>query len=686
MEQAEVQNVVTDSIGGGITGEPSGAGDPIQNLWMKRIKKEQKCHKDFRERSETVERIFRRSNTDEELYVPLYWQVVSVEHSGVYSNQPVPDVRPRNDPQNPVMREVAMIIQRGLAYCVDQPSFDENMHRAVDDYLAMGLGIPRVKVDSIIETRTVDVPIFEDVMVNHPADPMGQMPAVFPPVMQQQQVGTEQVEEDTTKDQHIRWEYTSWSCFGWEAVNNWKHCDWIYFRHKMTQEEIRERWGRTVSATKSEKETKTERDKNTYDIYEVWDKKKREVLFIAFGEKEPLQIVPDPLELLNFFPVPTPMMMNLPSDELIPQADYDYIESYDVEINRLQIRRMGLLDQLRATGAYDSGIPELASMMENDDGEFTGIANLMQRLSAAGGAESLFYFLPLQEKAGVIQQLTEQIQFVRGQVDEVLGISDIVRGVTAASETATAQEIKGRWVGVRLTRKRECVQYTIREMMRITAQLLASHITPENLQRMTQMQISEQTQKILNDDILMEFAVDIETDSTVAKDEFREMQTKQEMLNGVAQYSQSVLPMVAQNQMPAGVASSILRSALAPYAKYDRNLEQELATLPQTMGQLQDVNRQLQEAQGQLQQAQQESQQWQMLATDLQNKATEASSKDKEASATKKKAETLEIMEGIPETKLGAPKKEAEIGLTEAQTFESMARGTDILEGDKNLN
>jgi prefoldin subunit 5 len=669
--EENVQNTVSDSIGAGITGQPSGKSSKTQQLWVKRIKYEQKCHKDFRDRSREVEKVYRKQDL-EDLYVPLFWQVVSIEHTGVYSNQPVPDVRPRNEPQNPVMRKVAKTIQRGLAYCVDQQGFDDTMHRAVDDYLALGLGIPRVKIDSIIEQQTTENPIMDQVVQGY--DPQGM------PIIGEQQVGVESLTEDVVGDQYLRWEFVPWDCFGYQPGNSWKHTDWVYFKHPMTQKEIIERWKRPVAATKEQKDGNVDNWKaKTYDIYEVWCKKKKQVLFIAEGESEPLEVIDDPLELKNFFPIPQPMMMNLPSDRLVPQSDYDYIESYDVEINRLQERRMGLLEQIRASGAYDEGLPELGDMFENEDGEYTPVPNLMQRLEAVGGIDNALTHLPIQEKAVVLQQLTEQIQFVRAQVDEVLGISDIVRGVTAASETATAQEIKGRWVGIRLTRKRECVQYTVREMMRIMAQLLGSHITPENLSRMTQMPLTDQELQILQDDVLMEFSIDIETDSTVAKDEQREMQTKQEMLNGVAQYSQSVLPMVQQNMMPSGVASAILRSALAPYTKYDRNLEEELATLPQTMGQLQQLNQQLQQAQQQLQQSQQQAQQWQMAAQQLQERATEATAAQKQADAMKKQAETAEIQAGLPDAEIQQGKTFAEMDLIRAQTGESRARTVDLL-------
>jgi hypothetical protein len=362
------------------------------------------------------------------------------------------------------------------------------------------------------------------------------------------------------------------------------------------------------------------------------------------------------------------MMMNLPSEELLPQPDYDFIESYDQEINRLQERRMSLLEQIIPGGAYDQGMPELSAMLENADGQYTAIQNLNQRISAAGGVDNFIFHIPLTEKSQVLQQLTEQITFVRAQVDEVLGIADIVRGVTSASETATAQEIKGRWVGVRLTRKRECVQYTVREMMRIMAQLLASHITPDNLARMTQMPITEEMQTILQQDMLMEFVIDIETDSTIAKDEYKERATHQEMLNGVGQWASTVLPAVTDGSLPADTGSAILRAALKPYARYDRNLEESLSSLTTTTQQLQGLNQQIQQLTQERDQTQQQAQQWEQYATQLQQEATQASSAQKQADAEKKQAEKDLIRTKIPDQTIQPAHTIAQIRNLDAQT------------------
>ena len=632
----------------------------VQKLWLKRLRDEEKAHKDLRDRLQIVDDVFHSDMADEKLFVPLYWSVVGVEHVGVYSNQPVPDVRPRNELNNPLYRDVAQLIQRGLNYCVGLPSFDENMHRTVDDFLAVALGNIRVKVDSIIETEISQVPTYGQ-------DPYGN---TFQTGMQEQQ--TEQI-----KDQTLRWEYVPWRRFGWQPCNNWKHCDYIYYIHSMTQADIKKRFGKTVSASSDPKDKNTKKNllPKHYDIYEIWCKSKKEVLFIAKGEDVPLETIPDPLELIGFYPGPAPMFLNLQTEELIPQPDYDYIEAYDVELNRLQERRMGIMEQIKATGAFDSGLPELSDMITQEDGEYKPIPNLIQRFNAAGGKEGAIFHMPLQEKASVLAELTNQIGFVKSQVDEILGISDIVRGVTAASETATAQEIKGRWVGVRLTRKREIVQWTVKDMMRIMSQLLASHITPENLQRMTQMQITDEMMQILGNDMMMEFVIDIETDSTVAKDEFKERETHQEMLNGVAQYAQSVLPQVQSGAMPAGIASAILAAALRPYTKYDRTLEEELKTLPQTSQQLQGQQQQIEQLTQEKDQATQQAQQWEQMANILQQQSTEAATKQKTADAEKKKAETRKIMKGLPDDGIQAQKTVSEIKLNVANADAAGNRG-----------
>ena len=636
------------------------AARKLQKAWLHRIKEEEKTHKDFRDRVREVSEVFNDDfGKDDELFVPLLWSVVQVEHAGIYSSQPIPDVRPANDEKNPDYRKASDVLERGIAHFVDKQSFDENFHRTVDDFLAPGLGIIRVKMESEI----IDVPVKQ------------QMP---PPEIEHQMDDADweafgQAQQRTEKgigNQDIYWEYVSWDRFGWEACNSWKHCDWIYFRHRMTQPQIKARFGKTLKASKDPKDKGDPNSwkRKTYDIYEVWDKKDRKQLYIAKNESVPIEVNDDPLGLDGFYPIPTPMMTNIPSDELVPKADHDYIESYDKEINRLQGRRMALIEQIKAVGAHDKGMPELGDIFGQEDGQSLPVQNLAQRVKDTG-FEAVMFQLPLEEKVVVLAKLTEQIQFVKSQVDEILGIADIVRGVSNANEGVGTQELKGRWVGVRLSRKRDTVAYTTRSMFRIMAQILTTHFTDENLTRLTQVEITPQVMEMLRDDMLMDFAIDIETDSTVAKDEYRERETRQEMLGSVGSFAQSVLPMVQQGLMPADVSSAILRASLQPYAKYSRALDESMADLQTTMQQLQQMNQQIQQLTQERDQVAQEKQQWQTVAIQLQNTATEAASQQKLADAGKKKAETAEIISGLDGAEIEPLQKAADVDKTRAETI-----------------
>jgi hypothetical protein len=641
----------------------------LQQLWLKRIKAEEKAHEDFRDRGRVVNEVYDNDITDETLYVPLLWSVVQVEHSGIYSSQPVPDVRPANDEKNPVFRKASDVLERGIAHFVDDQSFDENFHRSVDDFLVSGLGTIRIKLDSEI----IDKPVEQQ---QPPPDIAAQMD-------EQDWEAFEQASQRTEKaigDQNITWEYVEWSRFGWEPCNSWRVCDWIYFRHRMTQLAIKERFGRTVKAGKDPKDSGSTKDwkSKTFDIYEVWDRKNRKQLFIAKNESEPLEVNDDPLGLAGFYPIPYPMMTNVPSDQLEPSPDYDYIETYDAELNRLQERRMALLEQIKAVGGHDAGMPELGDITDQEDGQSLAIPNLAQR-TQGGGFDAVIFNLPIEDKVNVLAKLTEQIQFVKAQVDEILGIADIVRGVSNAKEGVGTQELKGRWVGIRLSRKRDIVAYTIRQMFRMMAQVLTTHFTDENLVRLTQVEIDEQTLSLLRNDLLMDFAIDIETESTVAKDEFRERETRQEMLGAVGQFASTVLPMVQQGLMPADVSSAMLRAALQPYAKYSRALDESMGDLQTTMQQLQELNGQIQQQTQQIQQLSQEKEQWQTVAIGLQNAATQAKAAKDMADAQKKGAETMEIMDGLDETGLGSLEKAADIDNTVMDTKKKQAEAFAIL-------
>jgi hypothetical protein len=74
---------------------------------------------------------------------------------------------------------------------------------------------------------------------------------------------------------------------------------------------------------------------------------------------------------------------------------------------------------------------------------------------------------------------------VQEVIYEITGISDILRGSSVASETATAQNIKTQWGTLRLKRLQKEVQRYARDLLRMTLEIAASKFSEDTWAKMT---------------------------------------------------------------------------------------------------------------------------------------------------------------------------------------------------------
>ena len=534
--------------------------------WLKRINDEKDVHEDYRDQGHEAWQIFLDDKPGHRIYYPLFWSVVSIEHSAVYSNTPIPDIRPRNTDKNPLYKEAAQVMQQSLEFYLDNTDFDDNYDRTVEDYLIAATGVPRVKLDSEI------------------------------------------LDEENIGFQLVRIEHTPWDRFGWEPVSNWDHCNWIYFEHHMQVKEIRARWGEDIEIDETDEDrpgrkgdgrSRTKNDKDKGVVYEIWDKKNKEMLIVIRGCSKIPEVMKDPLQLTGFFPVPEPMLLNLSPDELIPTTDYSYIQEFDADIQRMAKRRRALIEQIKAASLHDSSLVEIENFMTISDGDSVPVEHLLERMEGKADLSNVMMFWPNDERIKVVQLLTEQINEMRANVDEIMGISDILRGSSNPQDAQGTNMIKERWAGIRLRKKQKAVQKQIRTLFRMMAEITVEHVTVDNLEAMTQMTVTPEMHDLLQNDLMRQFAIDVETDSTVAKDEMIDRAVRNELMKGITSFVQIVAPAVQQNQIPADLAREILQVATDPYKKYSRGMDDVIENLPTTMQQLHKVQGEKQQLQGQ---------------------------------------------------------------------------------------
>ena len=534
----------------------------LTQYWLRQLKQEERAHQKWREQARKVEDVYYQDK-DQKTKYPILWSNVQILHSALYSRTAQPDVRRRNTDLGGGHKPIAVAVERAISYQVDTQRFDSNVDRAVDDYLCAGLGQVRVRYEVDGEAEITN--------------------------------------------QRVTIESYSWKHFHWEPAKSWEQVDWVAFDHYKTAKEIKKEFNITVEGSDLKEGAKT--SKGEMLVHEIYCRRSKKIYVITKHHGEPLDVREDKLGLNGFFPCPKPLMANVKTDRLVPAPDYKYYQNQANRLNQLENRIDAITKGIKDVGFYEASLSELGNLERAPDGSLVPIDRLMDRLEGRTDFQNVVATLPIDHKVGIVAQLRQEQEALKSEIYDITGIADIVRGSTMASETATAQQIKGQWANVRLTRKQNDVNRFIREIFRIMAEIVSEHFIPEMLAAQTGVELDEQQINTLRQDSLRGFAIDVETDSTVAVDEQAEQEQRLSMLSTVTDYITNILPAIQQGMIPVNLGVELLLTAVRSF-KYGRNLEEMVAAIGEERSpekQMQMLQQQLQEMQGQAEQVQQEA-------------------------------------------------------------------------------
>lgn len=608
----------------------------LKTLWIRRIKAEERAHKDYRKQAEKAWAHYRQQKPKEgempKVNYPIFWSSVNAVHASVFARMPKPDVR-RRWADGSGLDGLSKVLERAITYSLDTEDFSSHAHQSVDDYLAAGLGVAKVE----LHTETVDEPVVNPMTGEELLDEAGK------PLIQ-----------TVVTKQAVRLRHFPYCKFRWEPGKAWEFVDWVSYDHRMTATEVKKQFGVSLKSSEA-KEAFDHKDKyrQEYDVHEIWDRAKRQQLFICEEHDEPLQVKDDPLGLENFYPSPAPMLANIDSDDLIPKPDYCYIEYQLRLIEVLTERITALTREIKDVGVHDASLgEELALIKSAVDGQSFPVKGLLERVNTTGRAtfDAVIAKQDNSTAVNVLQTLIQIREGVRQEIERYFGVSDIQLGQTDPNETAKAQQIKAQWGNVRISGKTAEISQFFRDVFRIMAEIMAEHFDPEQLSQMTGTQIDPQMQQAMRDDLRRCYAVDIETDSTLANEDADERGQIMEMANTLTGFIGQVMPMVQQGIMPADLGKALITMITQSFKK-GVEVEDAVAAMPNSMQQMQQMQQQIQQLTQQLQQAQQQGQQMQGQLQQVNERKeqredikTQADVMDKQASAEGKRAEAIKDM------------------------------------------
>lgn len=501
-------------------------GKTFVQLWLDKIERAEEDEEDWHEEGEKAIEIYEAD--DNKTSFNILHSNIETLGPALYNSSPIPDVRRRYGDADPVAKLVVDMTERALSYLIDQYDFDAEIIAAIKDATVPGRGTMRVR----FETEIIEQ-----------IDPMTGAPV------------------EVTGPQKLTAERVAWDKWGRGPARSWPDVPFIWFEHDLSREELvklNPEIGATIGLEKEEKEDDSKgADSGIYKtvpVYEIWDKTSRSVIFITKKHKDaPLKVEPDPLGLEGFFPVPPPLQQIYRVSSLTPVCPYTVYRPLIEELDVITKRIRKLVGQLKVRGLIDAALrTDMDALRSLDDGQYIAATDAGHLTTSGGGLEKGIAHMPLDPTVKALQQLYIQREQIKQTIYEVTGLSDILRGASKETETATAQNLKAQWGSLRIQQMQAAVGRLARDIFRLKVEIMAKHYTPENLLSMTNLPdpAKPEQQQIIEPAIQLfkgqqrSFRIDIETDSTIRADMMRSQEQMNLFLAGTGQFAQAMTGVV----------------------------------------------------------------------------------------------------------------------------------------------
>jgi len=488
----------------------------------------------------------------------VLWSNVQTLGPAIYARVPKPQVDRRKRNRDPVAATASEILERALDYNVQAYDFDHNLVNVRDDYLLTAFGQMWVRYEAEYGPEQLDE--------------QGQP---FKPV----------VYEKVCAD------YVHWSDFRNNPARTWDEVRWVARRVYLSKAQLAEKFGKEVADAVSldyvpqnisdDKELSKEQDEfRKAVVWEIWDKPTRTVKHVCKGYPKYLKDVPDPLGLQNFFPCPRPLTGVRSTKSVWPIPDFAQYQDQATELDEITARIHALVKALRVVGIYDASKESLKRLLsEAGENEMIPVEDWAS-FATVGGIKGVVDFLPLSEIVQTLTSLYDARGKTLNEIYELTGISDIVRGNSSPSETATAQQIKGQFATLRLSDRQKAMQRFARDVIAIKGEIIAEHFDPNTLAQIlgVDMENPEIAQnfmsavQLLKDEKLRSFRIDIETDSTISINEEQEKQTRAEFLTSIGPFLQQASQTIAVDPIWGSVIGEMLMYSVRGF-KAGRALE-----------------------------------------------------------------------------------------------------------------
>lgn len=496
--------------------------------WLDNLDFAKREQESWERRAEKIVKRYRdeRSGVSGKRY-NILWSNVRTLVPAVYSKKPKAYCQRRNKDQDPVARCASTILQRALQYEIDQfADYDECLKMAVLDRMLTGRGTGWIRFQS---DAGKDDEVPESI----------------------------EITDYTDSNEICPTDYVFWKDFRHSPARTWDEVTWVARRVYLSRDEGIERFGddfkevplshEPIGLEKMKSGGANVEDMKKAVVWEIWDKSSKKAIWVAVGYENILDEKDDPLQLEGFFPCPKPLFSTMTSDTLIPVPDYVLYQDQADELDNVTARISKLVEAVKVVGVYDASQTNLQRMLQEGFDNTLIPVDTWAMFSEKGGIKGAVDFFPVEMVVNALSQMYIARDQIKQVIYEVTGISDILRGASVASETATAQNIKSQYASLRLKDMQSDVARFASDLLRMKAQVMAQFYSPQSLVEMSGIagtddkQYIPQAIQLLKNNSLRGYRIEVETDSMITLDEQQEKQDRLEFLAATSSFLEKAI-------------------------------------------------------------------------------------------------------------------------------------------------
>jgi hypothetical protein len=526
-------------------------------FWDEELKASQKSRKSWHKQADAINKRFldsRRKSPESAaaggapFRLNLFHSNITTLMSMLYGNLPKVDVARRYaDPDDDVGRVASEIMARLLNNDIAENGEEYNavLRSTLQDRLLGGLGCARVRYE--VETEMQG----EEEVVSYEAAPI---------------------------------EYFFWRDILWGWGRSWSEIPWLAYRSYLTKDEVAERWGdKKANELQYQRQLVDGKDDNSdqssmsspwqkAEIWEIWDKVEKKIVFIGKGCQAVLETKNDELGLNGFYPSPPFFIANATTTLYTPTPDYHLVQDLYNEVDKLQTRISIITDAVKVVGLYDSGSAEIVRMFqEGVDNKLIPVDNWAM-FGEKGGIQGSVSWLPIMDIVNALDKLRDLRDESIALLNQVTGMSEVMRGGSQGQYEGVGQaQLQAKFGSVRVQALQDEFATFATNAMQLKAEIICKHFSPENIIKQANIEKTADRERAPDAVMLLKnfeqarLQVDIRPESVAMVDYAQLKSERTDYINALAVFLQSAAPLMETEPASKPFLMQLLQWGLAGF-------------------------------------------------------------------------------------------------------------------------